>query len=104
MDFFIFFPPVNIILEISEITIDDNFTLENDDTLILYTDGLPETKNLRQQKISAQLLNYKGFVNIIKKHIHKSVEEVKEGILNDTVSWSQNIIHDDMTLIVIRKK
>ncbi len=95
---------MSIISDISEITGNGNFNLESGDTLILYTDGFPEAKNLREKGISNQLLDYKRFMKIIKTHIHKDVHRVKEGILRDTLSWCQNTLNDDMTLIVIRMK
>ncbi len=94
---------MNIIPEITEIIKDDYFSLDNGDTLILYTDGFTEAKNHQQQGIANQFLDYHRFLDIIKKHIHKDVDAVKEGIVNDTLSWCHNQINDDMTLIVIRK-
>ncbi len=95
---------MNIIPEVSEITQDNYFTLESGDTLILYTDGIPEARNRRQTGIANQYLNLNRFIDIIKKHIHKDAEGVKEGIINETFLWCDNIRDDYMTLIVIRKK
>ncbi len=94
---------MNIIPDVSEITKDAVFTLESGDTLILYTDGIPEARNMQEAITENQYLNFKRFLAIIKKHIHKKVEEVKEGIIRDTISWCRNKVTDDLTLIVIRK-
>ncbi len=95
---------MNLLPDVAEIIEDAEFTLEKGDTLIIYTDGFPEAKNHQEEGISNQLLDFNRFLDIIKKHIHKDVEAVKEGIIKDTLTWCNNIRDDDMTLIVIRKK
>ncbi len=95
---------MNLLPDVVDITQDEHLTLEKGDSLIIYTDGFPEAKNRQRKGISSQLLDFKRFVDIIKKHIHKDVETAKEDIIKDTLSWCSNIRDDDMTLIVIRKK
>ncbi len=95
---------MNIIPDVSEISQDGHFNLNSGDTLILYTDGIPEAKNCQNTGILNQLLDYERFMDIIKKHIHKDVDGVKEGIIKETISWCHNVRADDMTLIVIRRK
>ncbi len=95
---------MNIIADVSIITTDEYFSLESGDTLILYTDGFPEAKNYHEKETANQLLDYKGFLNIIKKHIRKDIEGLKDGIVNDTLSRCHHTRDDDMTLIIIRRK
>ncbi len=95
---------MNLIPDVSKITKNKTLTLDIGDTLIICTDGFPEAKNQQEKGVSNQLLNFKRLLDIIKKHIHKDVEEVKEAIIKDTLSWCHNIRNDDMTIIVIRKK
>lgn len=90
---------LNFIEDISEITNDHYFSLDKNDVLFLYSDGIVEASNSKEQ-----LLELKGLLKIIEKNIHKSVDEIKDTIINETLAWCNNNVVDDITLVILKRK
>ncbi len=96
---------INLIKDITSATTDKTLTLEQDDTMFLYTDGVTEAnKGDLLTNTELNLLEPEGLQEIIGKHIKKDVLTLKDGIIEDVVSWCNNIRADDMTLVIFRKK
>jgi sigma-B regulation protein RsbU (phosphoserine phosphatase) len=70
--------------------------LEQDDVLLLYTDGITEALNDQSgrfglERLAAALM-----------HLHaEPVERIRDGILDEVRAWT-SVQHDDVTLVVAR--
>jgi len=90
--------PVGV--EAEEVYVNKSILLEKDDILVLYTDGLPETKGSDGALYSIEKLE-----KLIIDNKEKTVEKIVEIIENDInlFKGSQDLI-DDQTLIVVKAK
>ncbi|HYR57449.1 MAG TPA: PP2C family protein-serine/threonine phosphatase, partial [Chthoniobacteraceae bacterium] len=84
----------------NRVTGDFSLSLERDDCLVLYTDGVTEALNSRGDEF--------GMANVIKS-IQASASEGAAGIITRLTDDLRAFVgtypqHDDITLIVIRKK
>lgn len=89
---------MNFIPDISEETEDSEFSLEIGDVLVLYTDGLIEIWNSKQE-----MLDTGGFMGIVHTHAEKGIEALRDGIITDVMNWCNHTRNDDMTLVVVRR-
>ncbi|MCG8572027.1 MAG: SpoIIE family protein phosphatase [Spirochaetes bacterium] len=76
-----------------------SFTLNPGDILFLYTDGVIESRNSKQEMLPLEHL-----FSILEDHYDKSTDEIKKLILAKTFQWSGGIQDDDITLIIIKRK
>lgn len=90
---------LNFKKDISRATKNAEFCLDVGDILILYTDGLTEAENQDEK-----MLDIRGLTDSIEKHAHKDVEEMKQMIMADVLSWCNNKRADDMTLVIVKRK
>ncbi len=67
------------------------------DTILLYTDGLTEESNSRDEMFGAEQLEL-----IVKKNAHLPPKELRDKILSDIDIFSEGQQADDRTLIVLR--
>jgi len=73
--------------------------IEPKDILILYTDGIIESKNLEGKEFGLDRM-----INIAKKHSRASSERIAKQILKAEMEWrSNNPQEDDITLVVIKR-
>ncbi len=73
--------------------------MENDDLLVIYTDGLVEAMNEKEEEFELERLK-----QLVKANQHQKLSELKETIIEavrDHVG-SQHL-EDDFTLMLIRK-
>jgi len=89
---------LNLKKDISKSIINSYFELNNDDIMVLYTDGLTEARR------DNSLLDIDRFIEIIGKHIQNNLEKMKENIFADVLKWSNNHVEDDMTMILVKRK
>lgn len=75
------------------------FQLEQGDIMVLYTDGVIEARNE-----NGELLDVDRFKEIIKSKAGGTIEELKDHILKETMSWCNNKPDDDVTMIVVKRK
>lgn len=76
------------------------FDIEKDDKIVLFTDGLVEARNIRNQE-----LGIKDIKDIILKNARLSSEKLLEVIKGEVSRFSSSAAqHDDITLIVLAKK
>lgn len=73
-------------------------TLSKNDILVFYTDGVTEAKN----KDGTEEYGEERLYECIKNHRKYSPEEIQEAIIEDIKSYSKDIQHDDVTIIVIK--
>ena len=79
---------------------EQNVKFLKNDILAFYTDGLSEAMNSAGEEYGEERLG-----EILKENSHLTVEELKEKIIDDILSFlnGQNL-HDDLTLILIKQK
>ncbi|WP_258100438.1 GAF domain-containing SpoIIE family protein phosphatase [Marinoscillum pacificum] len=71
---------------------------EPGDLLLLYTDGIVEAKNDDNQQFGLE-----GLEPSLLNHINKPLEEVKDGIIDDLMSFlNGNKLDDDYSLAIVR--
>jgi serine phosphatase RsbU (regulator of sigma subunit)/streptogramin lyase len=88
-----------ILPDISHIIKDHTFQLEIGDIMVLYTDGVIEAKNENDE-----LLEPAGLMEIVERNAEKSVEEIRDAIVTDTLDWCHHKQKDDIALIVARRR
>ena len=93
-----FGPWLNVLPEINEITKNNSFSLDIEDILILYTDGITEAENHKDE-----LLDLSGFIEIIQKHIDKEVVDMQDNILDDVLNLCKGKQEDDITMVIVKR-
>jgi len=79
---------------------EDSLKLDSGDILILYTDGVVEAKNAQKNMYGTERL-----LDQVRRLTEKSSHEILEGIWSDVMQFmSGESQHDDITLVVIKKK
>jgi len=86
---------LNVIDDITRQTKNLDFKLEMGDILILYTDGITESRNGNRE-----WLELKGLTDLVVRHGKKEIEQMKQGILQDVQSWNKGQQRNDLTLVL----
>ncbi len=89
---------LNFLPDISEITQNAEFTVDVDDTLVLYTDGLTEAENQ-----AGELLDIQRFQDLVCMHAAKDTGAMRDAILHDVLDWCDHQRDDDMSLVIVRR-
>jgi phosphoserine phosphatase RsbU/P len=77
----------------------DNINFQIGDVLIIYTDGITEAQNSKEENFEEQRLE-----KVIKEAMHLSPKEIVYKIMDEVIAFSKNGIYsDDRTLVVIKK-
>jgi PAS domain S-box-containing protein len=84
--------------QISNVTIDTMINLEENDLLVLYTDGVTEARNA-----AGKQLELDGLVAVVEEVVDRSVEEIRDHILAKTRAWMTQQ-QDDITIVVVRRR
>ncbi|WP_341350750.1 GAF domain-containing SpoIIE family protein phosphatase [Sabulibacter ruber] len=69
------------------------------DVMVIYTDGIVEARNERQDEYGEERLKY-----MLSQTYHLEAEDIKSAIINDVNDFSNDTLHDDQTLLVIKFK
>ncbi|WP_205501797.1 PP2C family protein-serine/threonine phosphatase [Rufibacter psychrotolerans] len=69
------------------------------DVMVIYTDGIVEARNARQDEYGEERLKY-----MLSQTYHLEAEDIKSAIINDVDAFSNGTLHDDQTLLVIKFK
>ena len=72
-------------------------TLKKGDVFIMYTDGVTEARNNKDEEYEEG-----GLIDCINRHKQSSASEILSNIVDDVVRFSNNNLIDDLTLIVIK--
>lgn len=67
------------------------------DVLVLYTDGVTEAFNAEQEEFGEHRL-----IEVLKRHCHRSAQEMLTGILDEVIRFSPHEQSDDITLIIAK--
>ncbi|WP_231516646.1 SpoIIE family protein phosphatase [Planktothrix paucivesiculata] len=86
----------NITQFINSVTVE----LKTGDGVVLYTDGITETFNLNKQQYGLDRL-----CNVISKNWQHPLEEIKQTVINDIVTFrGKEKQFDDITLLILKQK
>jgi phosphoserine phosphatase RsbU/P len=81
---------------LEEVTI----SLQENDMVVLYTDGITEAKNLEMDDFGEDL-----FEKILLENIDKETDEIANKVIREVMSFSQHTSqHDDITLVILKWK
>lgn len=79
---------------------EQHITLESNDLMVLYTDGVTEALNNDETEEFGE----KRLLNCIKKYRDESAKDIQQKIIDEVLKFSGGIQHDDITLIVVKVK
>lgn len=85
--------------DISEYIKENTLKLEEGDVMILFTDGIVEAQNAREE-----MLEMKRFQKLVLDKGEGTAEEIKNHIYRETMSWCNQKPLDDITMIVVKRK
>ena len=74
----------------------DTVKLSDDDTIVFYTDGLIEAKN-----ITGELYGEERFINSCLKYFSSDVNKMSQDIIESVAEFSAGLWEDDVTLLII---
>lgn len=79
---------------------EQNISMDEGDTLLVFSDGLPEAFNHQRQMLETERI-----VDTFRKSASLNAHEIIETLVSLTASWTDSgPLHDDITIAVIRKK
>lgn len=86
--------------DISNLLEEKELVLEQNDSLVLYTDGATESISK-----TSNMLELNGFVEMVRKHQGKAPKEMVESLLAELKNFTGEAEqHDDITLTVVQRK
>jgi serine phosphatase RsbU (regulator of sigma subunit) len=74
----------------------DEIDLECGDRLILYTDGLSEVFNKRDE-----MLGVDGLEELVRQSAKRALPEMRKAILDGVAAWRQGPLADDVSLVIV---
>jgi sigma-B regulation protein RsbU (phosphoserine phosphatase) len=74
----------------------DEVDLTSGDRLILYTDGLTEVFNER-----GEMLDVEGLTELVRRSAKRTIQEMKQAILDGVAAWRHGPQTDDMSLVIV---
>ena len=78
----------------------EKLILEDDDILVLYTDGVTDGKNEKDESYGTKRL-----ISKIQENIYLKAEEIKKKVYEDVRGFAKSgELFDDFTLMIIKKK
>ena len=87
---------MGIFENIHEMLFDDTFTMNSEDCCILFTDGIVEARDNKNEMFSNEKL-----ISIFKNNATKPLDMIKKQILKELDDYT---CKDDITLVVLRRK
>jgi len=81
---------------ISQVVVD----LESGDGVVLYTDGIPEARNIEKEFYGIERL-----CEVVSQNWHRRAEQIKQATIDDLRKFmGQEKVFDDITLVVLKQK
>jgi serine phosphatase RsbU (regulator of sigma subunit) len=78
----------------------ETIQLNPDDTLVLFTDGLPEARNEKGEEFGDERL-----CQVIRENHNLTAAQIKETVLEEIMNFvGETPLHDDLTFIVMKAK
>ena len=87
--------------DITKDTNDNNFKIDIDDVVVLYTDGIIEARKAGDK---FQLWGIENLQILVEQNGNKSCKEIKQAILQNVLEWCDNKPIDDITIVVLRRE
>lgn len=91
--------PAGLTADTAVNTADRDFSLEQDDILIFYTDGKTEVSPNDYLMLKSNQL-----ARIIENNAHKSIEEIKESVLDQVLNGAGIKQNEDVSIIMFRRE
>lgn len=91
---------LGIVPDVSKVMKDLKFSLNKNDVMLLYTDGVIEARN----KNNRDLMGVELLIDMIIRHSEKDLEELKDNILKETLEWCGHRQDDDITMVLVKRK
>ena len=92
---------LGLIPDASRSLFDNTFSLNKNDLMLLYTDGVTEARNKDNRN---DLWGEDNLQNMLIKHSSNEVEAIKDAIVKKVLDWCGNKPDDDITMVLIRRK
>lgn len=86
---------VGAVRSIAAATVDTTFTLEADDVMVLYTDGVTEARREGRQ------LGLEALCDVVRANADKSTAAIKNAIVAAVHDWTADL-QDDVSVVVLR--
>jgi phosphoserine phosphatase RsbU/P len=91
--------PIALHDDIAEFISHISIELQLGDGIVLYTDGIPEAKNINQKQYVLEQL-----CDIISQNWHLSAQEIKQAVIDDVQRHiGTQKVCDDITLLVVKR-
>lgn len=74
----------------------DEIDLTSGDRLVLYTDGLVEVFNKRDE-----MLGVEGLAELVRQSAKRSLPEMRQAILDSVTAWRHGPLADDLSLVIV---
>ncbi len=92
--------PIGLMKHIDEFCFDLSIQLNGGDTVVLYTDGIPEAENPAKE-----LYGMERFIAVLQKYRHLSAETMRQCAIEDVLAFVGSAkIYDDITLVILKPK
>ena len=75
------------------------FKVDKNDILVLYTDGIIESRNEE-----GTLFDIRRLTGIVEKNAGIDIDKLREMILKEALDWCKHKQADDMTMIIAKRK
>ena len=91
---------LGIMHDISEYYSEGKVSLDVGDSILMYTDGVTESMNMRGEPLEEE-----GLIQSFKKYNGLKAQEILDGVYNDIKNFSVNVTsqHDDITMLIIKR-
>ena len=92
--------PIGLDAEIADFIDHVLIDLEPGDGVVLYTDSIPEARNMHKK-----FYGIKRLCEVVSQNWHKSAEEIKQATIDDLRSFiGEQKVFDDITLLVLKQQ
>ena len=100
MDTFALGFPIGLEKEIEQWVASPTVILQPGDGIVLYTDGVTEAANIRNE-----LYGIERLCQTLREHWHRSANEIKQAVVDDVLRHiGEQKLFDDVTLVVLKEK
>ncbi len=88
---------LNLMADISEVTVNAELQMDSGDIMVLYTDGFSELFNEEKEMLGIERIG-----EFVEKSASQSAEKLVQTVFNKAMAWSGGKYADDMTLLVLK--
>ena len=92
--------PIGLVEEIGEFVTQAEVQLNPGDVVVLYTDGIPEAKDINKKQYGLKRL-----CQVVVENRQRSAQEIREAVIDDVRRYiGVQRVFDDITLVVMKQK